>query len=144
VLDGVTVGSGDKVDGGVFDGVFGGEFGGVGAGVPVLVGVGNGELVFDGEFGGVGAGVPVLVGVGNGELVFDGEFGGVGAGVPVLVGVGNGELVGVVVGSDEQSNTVFTFPNESNVTTYVNDPSIISEYPPGLDEYVLIVNNVLL
>ena len=124
MLDGVTVGSGDKVDGGVFDGVFGGVFGG--------------------EFGGVGAGVPVLVGVGNGELVFDGEFGGVGAGVPVLVGVGNGELVGVVVGSDEQSNTVFTFPNESNVTTYVNDPSIISEYPPGLDEYVLIVNNVLL
>jgi hypothetical protein len=75
--------------------------------------------------------VLVFDGVGIGVLVFDGEFGGVGAGVPVLVGVidgvGAGVPVGVIVGNVEQSVTVFTLPEESNVTTYLTPPSINSE-----------------
>ena len=118
------------VDGGVaeFDGVF----------VGVDGGVADGVLVFDGVFVGVDGGVAVFDGV------FDGVDGGVADGVLVFDGVFVGVFVGVILGSVEQSTTLFTFPDESKVITYLVTPSINNVNPPGFDAYVFIVNSELL
>jgi hypothetical protein len=60
---------------------------------------------------------------------------GVVVGVFVIVGVG----VGVWLASLSQVVTVETTPLPSNVTAYLNEPSMINEYPPGFDVYVGVV-----
>jgi hypothetical protein len=114
---------------------------GVMVGVIVVVGVGDNPVV------GVIDGVLVMVGVVDDVLVIVGVI--VVVGVIDLVGVIVGviDLVGVIVGVIDivgvgvtsQSVTVATTPLPSNVTAYLNDPSIINEYPPGFDVYVGVV-----
>lgn len=55
--------------------------------------------------------------------------------VGVIVGVIDVVGVGVML----QVVTVATTPLSSNVTAYLNTPSMINEYPPGFDVYVGVV-----
>ena len=113
--------------------------------VTVIVGVGDNPVV------GVTDGVTLMVGVIDDVLVMVGVVDGVLVKVGVVDIIGVIDIVGVIVGvidmvgvgvwlaSTTQVVTVATTPLPSNVTAYLNDPSIINEYPPGFDVYVGVV-----
>ncbi len=96
----------------------------------------------------VGVGVKPAVGVTDDVIVMVGVIVIVGVivGVIVLVGVSVGVMliVGVIDIGTPQLVTVLIVPLSSNVTAYLNDPSIINEYAPGLDIYVRVVKFVSL
>ena len=77
--------------------------------------------------------VGVTVGVLVDDILIVGVIDAVIEGGGVTGGVLLGVILAVTLGIVEQSVTVLTFPEASNVTTYLVPPSINNENPPGFD-----------